>query len=333
MNPVELSQLLKDLQPLSLGYLDTPLAHMPRLSQHLGGAELWVKRDDLTGLATGGNKVRKLNYVLADALRHDPDPIMTAGAQQSNQARQAAAAAAMLGIPCALVLGGNEPVGPPQGNYLIDRLVGAEVIWAGERSVADALQEEALNLRRQGRNPYVIPFGASNALGVCGYVQAMLEVMGQMETRGLHFDAMLVASGSGGMQAGLELGARLLGYRGCIIGISIILRAPELQSVVANLANDAAELLGVETRIARDEIIVDDDFLGEGYGVVGEAEREALSLAARFEGLLLDPVYTGRQMAGLIHGLRNGKFAAPQKVLFWHTGGVPAIFTKASEII
>ena len=333
MNPMEISQLLESLQPLSLGYLDTPLSPMPRLSQYLGGAELWVKRDDLTGLATGGNKVRKLNYVLADALRHNPDPVITGGAQQSNQARQAAAAAAMLGIPCTLVLGGSEPKGSPQGNYLIDRLVGAEVVWAGRRSVAEALQEEADELRRQGRNPYVIPFGASNALGVCGYVEAMLEMMAQMEALDLHFDAMLVASGSGGMQAGLELGARLLGYRGRIIGVSIILNAPELQAIIADLANDAAELLGVATRVASDEIIVDDGCLGAGYGVVGEAEREALSLAARLEGLLLDPVYTGRQMGGLIQAVRKGMFAPHQRVLFWHSGGVPAIFTKSSEII
>jgi D-cysteine desulfhydrase family pyridoxal phosphate-dependent enzyme len=333
MKPSDLSELLESLHPLSLGYLNTPLAPMPRLSQHLGETEIWVKRDDLTGLATGGNKVRKLNYVLADALRHYPDPIVTAGAQQSNQARQAAAAAAMLGVNCTLVLGGSEPDGPPQGNYLIDRLVGADVVWAGERSVADALEEEAGNLRSQGRNPYVIPFGASNALGVCGYVQAMLEVMEQMQARDLYFDAMVVASGSGGMQAGLELGARLLGYRGRIIGISIILNAPELRSVVANLANDGANLLGVEIRILEDEIIVDDSFLGEGYGVIGEAEREALTLSASLEGLLLDPVYTGRQMAGLIDNMRNGAFASHEKILFWHSGGVPAIFTRASEII
>jgi L-cysteate sulfo-lyase len=333
MDSQTLSVKLDQLNPISLGYLDTPIAPMKRLSGNLGGCDLWIKRDDQTGLATGGNKVRKLNYVLADAQRKSPDMVMTNGGQQSNQARQTAAACAALGLPCTLVLSGDEPISTPQGNYLIDRLVGAEVIWAGEKSVVESLQEEADTFRSQGKKPYVVPLGASSALGVCGYVQAMVEVLAQMEEQGIEFDRMVVASGSGGTQAGMVLGARLLGYSGKITGISIMAEADILRPIIADLANEAAEILGSELRISEDELFIEDAYLGEGYGIVSEGEKQAVLLTARMEGILLDPVYTGRAMNGLIDMMSKCVVGVEERVLFWHTGGVAAIFHHAETLV
>jgi D-cysteine desulfhydrase family pyridoxal phosphate-dependent enzyme len=333
MNLDELKTRLQKLGPVSLGYLPTPISPLPRLSEALGGPEIWVKRDDLTGLATGGNKVRKLNYVMADAVQQKADLVMTTGAQQSNQARQAAAAAAMLGIPCTLVLGGPPPQGAPQGNYLIDRLVGAEAIWAYDTPTDLALEEAAERIRAEGKNPYVIPLGASNGLGTCGYVEAMVEALEQSRELDQGFDVMVVASGSGGTQAGMALGARALGYKGQVIGVSIIEYTATYRPKVAQLAQDAAQLLELDLQLTEDELVVDDGYLEAGYGVLTEGEREAIQLAARYEGLLIDPVYTGRALAGLIAMIRAGKFSKSERVLFWHTGGTPALFHYAEKLL
>lgn len=331
MQTGELLQALEPLAPIALGALPTPLQPLPRLSEALGGPELWVKRDDLTGLGLGGNKVRKLGYLMADAVRQGADVIITTGARQSNHARQTAAAAAHLGLPCVLVLGGT-PIAP-QGNHLLDVLLGAELRWAGDRPLPQALDAETEALRHAGRRPYKAPYGGSSALGACGYVQAFAELHAQTTAQALTFDAVVFASSSGGTQAGMVVGAAALGYSGDILGVSIAERSAPFRQQIAALANETAARLNLVLDISADSVQVTDAYLGSGYGIVGDREREAIALAARTEGLLTDPVYTGRALAGLIDLIRQGRFHAGQRVLFWHTGGAPALFAYAAELV
>lgn len=332
MTKQTLKSKLTQLHPVQLGHLNTPLDPLPRLSKALGGPEMWVKRDDMTGLATGGNKVRKLNFVLADMLQHKPDLVLTAGGLQSNQARQTAAACSILGMPCTLVLAGEEPQEHAQGNYLLDQLVDASFVWAGDTTVKEALENEAARQRAAGKNAYVVPFGASNDLGVCGYVAAFIELLEQCENLNLSFDDIVLASGSGGTQAGLALAAALLNSPIRIFGISIIEPATVLQQEIARLANAAALLLGLDIRLTPDQFPVNADYLGGGYGVMGDLERESIRLTARTEGIILDPVYTGRAMGALIDLVRKSCFAPGERVLFWHTGGLPAVFEYAGQL-
>jgi D-cysteine desulfhydrase family pyridoxal phosphate-dependent enzyme len=323
---------LEEREPVDLGHLPTPIEPLTRLRVVLGGPEIWVKRDDLTGLATGGNKVRKLRFLMADVLRQEAEVVMTTGAQQSNHARQTAAAAARFGLACVLVLGGDPPSAAPQGNYLLDRIVGAEVRWAGDTPIPQALMEEAAREREAGRRVYVVPYGGSNAVGVCGYVEAMAEVWAQAPNV-QWFDKIIVASSSGGTQAGLLVGARALGYEGEIHGISIAEPAPVFREQIATHANHSIQHLGLAIPpIVADDVTVHDAYLGGGYGVVGGLEREAIALAGQTEGLLVDPVYSGRALGGMIDLIRRGEIGPGERVLFWHTGGTPALFAYADEI-
>lgn len=310
-----------------IAHLPTPLEPLPRLTAHLGGPQLWVKRDDQTGLATGGNKTRKLEFLVAQALAQGADILITCGAAQSNHARQTAAAAARFGLACTLVLRGEEPP-QAQGNLLLDRWLGADVVWAGGAPLTEKLGEVAEDLRTAGRRPYVVPYGGSNAVGACGYVAAMEELLAQCAREGLHFDHIVLASSSGGTQAGLMVGARARGYAGRILGISVDPRAGALRRTLADLATATAEYLGLRLRFAPEDFDVEDGYLGGGYGVVGERERGAIRLAARSEGLLLDPVYTGRAFGGLLDLIRHGVFAPGERVLFWHTGGTAGLFAR-----
>jgi len=326
-----LAQRLEELQPLPLGNLPTPLAPLPRLSKALGGPEIWVKRDDLTGLGLGGNKVRKLTFLLAEALRRQADVIMTTGAQQSNHARQTAAAAAMLGLPCVLVLRGTPPP-QAEGNYLLDVLLDAEVRWAGDRSALKALYAEAEALRQEGRNPYVITYGGSSALGACGFVSAIAELTAQTRVLGLEFDAIVFASSSGGTQAGMAVGARALNLPTRIVGISIAEPAAAFTQDLQKLSNETTALLNLNLTLKSEDFEVCDAYLGQGYGIVTDVEREAIRLAARTEGLFVDPVYTGRALGGLMDLIKRGEFTPAQRVLFWHTGGAPALFAYARDL-
>jgi len=317
---------LAQLARVPLAALPTPVEELPRLSRELGGPRLLVKRDDQTGLATGGNKTRKLEFLIADALAHSADMIITAGAAQSNHCRQTAAAAARVGLACSLVLGG-EPPPTPTGNLLLDQLLGAQIHWAGPYRRGERLEEIADQARAAGHRPYLIPYGGSNALGAVGYVAAMLELNQQLPQ--LRVDRIVFASSSGGTQAGLVVGARAVGYAGQIVGIRIDKgeAGDEPYPVhLARLANNTAERVHVKGSFTPDEFVVNEGYLGGGYGVVGELEREAIYLAARLEGLVLDPVYTGRAMGGLIDMIRRGIISPRETVLFWHTGGMPALF-------
>ncbi len=306
---------------IHLAHLPTAIEALPRLSAALGGPMLLVKRDDQTGLAFGGNKTRKLETLLAEAQANGARMLITAGAIQSNHCRQTAAAAARLGLRCTLVLSG-QPDPAASGNLLLDGLLGARVVWCTREDRDTVLQHTFDTAWEEGDRPYLIPYGGSNPVGAAAYALAMQEFIDQ----GQPADWIVFASSSGGTQAGLVAGARMAGWNGGILGISVDEPAGELRARVASLAEETASRLGQILRFNPEEIFVNDDYLGGGYAVLGAGEVEAIRLFARHEGLLLDPVYTGRAAAGLIDLIRKGHFKPGERVLFWHTGGTPALF-------
>jgi len=314
----------------SIAFLPTPIQPLPRLSARLGGPALWTKRDDQTGPAFGGNKIRKLEFLLGAAQVHEADTLITTGAPQSNHARQTAAVAAQAGLKSVLVLRGEAP-SHVTGNILLDRLLGADIVWAGARDTAEVMNELADALRARGQRPFVIPLGGSNSTGALGYVAAMREFVDQCREMNVRFDAVVFPTSSGGTQAGMVVGARLFGYEGRITGISVDQRADVFKQTLAPLASGVAARLGLGATLGESDFDVRDDYLGAGYAVMGEPEREAIALAAQSDGLLVDPVYTGRALAGLIDLVRTGEFEPGQDVLFWHTGGTPALFAYAGE--
>ncbi len=324
--------LTQKLSRYPIAHLPTPLEPLPRLSAQLNGPELWIKRDDQTGLATGGNKVRKLEFLIADALSQEADIVITGGAGQSNHARQTAAAAAKVGLACRLVLRGAAPP-EIQGNLLLDHLLGAEIVWAGDQPLADVMAAQAKALQAEGRRPYVVPYGGSNPIGASGYVAALEELEAQSAERNVHFDHIVLASSSGGTQAGLVVGGQALDYTGRILGISVDLPSDRLRLLVAGLATATAEYLGIGREFTPDEIHVEDGYLGGGYAVISDLERDAIRTMAQAEGILLDPVYTGRAFGGLLDLIQQGTFQPRERVLFWHTGGTGGLFGHAREVL
>jgi len=330
--------LTETLPRFPLAYVPTPIEELPRLRAVLADElpafpvpRLLVKRDDQTGLAAGGNKTRKLEYLVADALNQGADVLITAGAPQSNHCRQTAAAAARAGLRAVLVLGGAAPR-LEGGNLLLDRLLGAELVWAGQRDRVQVMAKTAGKLRAAGHKPYVVPYGGSNALGAAAYAAALEELAQQAAASSQRIDHIAVATSSGGTQAGLAVGAWALDWPGQIHGISVDRPAAEFKPALAALASATAERLGRAHVFSPDDFIVHDAYLGGGYGVLGQIEREAIALLARHEGLLLDPVYTGRALAGLIDLIRQSQFHEDETVLFWHTGGLPALFAYGREL-
>ena len=319
---------MKILWRLKFAHLPTPIEALPRLSAALGGPQLFVKRDDQTGLAFGGNKTRKLEYLLAEAQAGGAKTLLTAGAIQSNHCRQTAAAAARFNMECILVLAGSEPA-YPSGNLLLDRFLGAEIVWTTRERRDEDLNDSYELAKQVGRRPYLIPYGGSNPTGAAAYAYAIRELMEQYKNSPLDGrlpDWIVFPSSSGGTQAGMVVGSRVYEYSGSVLGISVDEQAAVLQGRVADLANRTAGYLGEEGEYKDDDILVNADYLGEGYAVMGAAESEAMQLFARKEGLLLDPVYTGRAAAGLIDLIRRDYFKPADRILFWHTGGTPALF-------
>ncbi len=329
-----------------LAFLPTPLHPLPRLSEMLckelrlppDQLRVWIKRDDQTGLAGGGNKTRKLEFLIADALAQGADVVLTTGAVQSNHCRQTAAAAIQAGLECHLVLSGSPPP-EPTGNLLLDHLLGAHVHWTTREQRAARLAELTEALRSAGRRPYPIVLGGSDPVGASGYALALEELRAQVRERDLHLDAIFFASSSGGTQAGLTAGAWILGWDVPLVGISVDQPADALRSHVAALASETAAHLGHAHAFGPDEIQVTDDYLGGGYAVMGDLERDAIRLMARAEGILLDPVYTGRAFGGMLdmirrrpEGLHWPDRRGRRTVLFWHTGGAPALFAYAGEL-
>jgi D-cysteine desulfhydrase len=308
-------------------HLPTPVDELPRLSEFLGGPRILVKRDDLTGLALGGNKARKLEFLVAEAQAKGARTLVTAGAAQSNHCRQTAAAAARLGMDCVLVLNGEAP-SSPSANILLDEILGARIVWVAQRSEREAVQHRVFDeLAAAGKAPYFVPYGGSSPTGAFGYAFAVEEVLAQ----GIKADWMLFGTSSGGTHAGLVLGSRIFGYRGRVLGISIDESVAWLQSRVSTLASEAAGLLGLpgaDAGFTPADVEATDAYCSAGYGVLTDQEREAIHLFARHEGLLLDPVYTGRAAAGMIDLIRRGTFRRDETILFWNTGGQPALFAE-----
>ncbi len=307
---------------LNFAHLPTPVEELPRLSDFLGGPRILIKRDDQTGLAFGGNKTRKLEFLVAEAKSQGADLLITAGAAQSNHCRQTAAAAAKYGMKCILALNGQHAESP-SANLLLDFLFDADVIWVEDRADRAAVLQHTFETCCKGEHkPYLVPYGGSSPTGALGYAFAMQEFLAQE----IPADCMIFGSSSGGTQAGLVLGQRTFGYTGLVLGISIDEPEDALRHHVAALASDASEKLGERIAFDAAEVLVNDEYCQAGYGVFGDQEREAIELFARYEGLLLDPVYTGRAAAGMIDLIRKGYFSRDDTVLFWHTGGQPALF-------
>jgi D-cysteine desulfhydrase family pyridoxal phosphate-dependent enzyme len=312
---------MKEIERLRFAHLPTVVEDLGRLTERFGGPRLLIKRDDQTGLAFGGNKTRKLEFLLAEAMAEGAKMLVTAGAMQSNHCRQTAAAAARFGLRCRLVLAG-EPPEKARANFLLDQLLGAEMVWTTWEQRVAALQETFEAAEKAGERPYLVPYGGSSPTGACGYVFAIDEMLEQ----GLNPDWIVFGSSSGGTQAGMVAGARLLGYQGKILGISIDEAEEDLKRKVADLGTRVADHLGEKTTFRPAEILVNADYCKAGYGVVTTTETQAIQVFAREEGILLDPVYTGRAAGGLLDLIQQGAFGNDETVLFWHTGGTPGLF-------
>jgi len=334
INSDQFRERLGRFRRVGLAHLPTPLEPMKRLSEYLGGPRLWVKRDDCTGLGFGGNKLRKLDYVLREAIDRGADTIVSGGVVQSNSQRQVAAAAAKLGLNCHLLVhhGRLKPPTPEyetSGNAMLNRLFGAtlhDVPWTGDRNAA--IENLAAELQAQGKKPYVVPYGVSSGLGAVGYASIAIEIADQAADSGFVPDAIVHCSGSGGTQAGLIVGASVCLPATSIIGIDIDAEPKRVRSDVLRYGHDAAGLLGMPFEKNRVEILA--GHAGPAYGVPDGETLDAIALAGKLEALVLDPVYSGKGFAGLGALIREGRWTKNNNVIFIHTGGTPAIFAYAS---
>lgn len=314
-----------------LAHLPTPLERMDRLTKELGGPEIWIKRDDCTGLSTGGNKTRKLEFLMAEAEAMGADMVMTQGATQSNHARQTAAFAAKLGMKCHILLedrtGSDDPNYNRNGNVLLDHLHGATTEKRGPGLDMNAEMEAvAETFRKNGRKVYSIPGGGSNPTGALGYVNCAFELVSQANDRGLVIDRIVTATGSAGTQAGLIVGLKAINAGIPLQGFGV--RAPKAkqEEMVFALAGKTAEKLGCAGVVRREDVVADTDYVGPGYGIPRADTLEAIHMFAELEGILLDPVYSGKGAAGLIDYIRKGRYKKGERVVFLHTGGAAALF-------
>jgi len=321
---------------LGLASLPTPLEPMKRLTAHLGGPRLWVKREDATGLGFGGNKLRKLDYVLCEAVASGADVLVSGGVVQSNSQRQVAAAAAKLGMACHLAVyhGRLAPPAPEyetSGNALLNRLFGAhchDVPWSGNRNAA--IEELGNRLRQEAHRPFVVPYGVSSPLGAVAYASTIAEIVEQSRALGVRPAAIVHCTGSAGTQAGLVVGASIAMRGTRIIGIDIDAEPERVRADVIAYASAAADLIG--TRFDENDVEVVAGHAGPAYGVPHAATIEAIRLAGALEALSLDPVYSGKGLAGLIALVRQGRWQADMDVIFVHTGGAPALFAYQSVL-
>jgi D-cysteine desulfhydrase family pyridoxal phosphate-dependent enzyme len=307
----------------SFSNLPTPVQHLEHLGNKLGYPNLYIKRDDLTGLEFGGNKTRKLEYVIWDAISKNADVIVTVGGLQSNHARQTAAVCARFHIKCVLILTRGDSENPPSGNLFLNTLFGADVVLCDTTNKDETIAMVMNRIKSVGQNGYFIPLGASTSIGAYAYKNAFFELSEQHS----NFDVIVLASGSGGTQAGLIHGAHCKNWQGRIYGVSILFDQQSLQGFVNPLLAEMATYDGVEA-VSADKVLIDDGFLGGGYGVMGDLEKKAILVFAREEGILLDPVYTGRAAGAMMELMDKGEFNKKDRILFWHTGGTPAIFCE-----
>lgn len=328
--------ILDKFARVNLAHLPTPLEPLPRLSQALGGPEIWVKRDDCTGLATGGNKTRKLEFLIAEAQVQGAEVVITGGALQSNHARQTAAAAAKVGMKCLLLLenglNSQNSLYLRNGNMLLHRLHGAEIQEVPVNSDFNALLDNAvLEYAKNNVKAYPIPIGGSNATGALGYVDCALELSNQMQEMDLSFDHLVMATGSSGTQAGLIAGLKQTDLNLPVHGMCVSSTKDEKEAKVRALTLEILKLIYSDTILHDLDVIANSDYVGEGYAIPTSSTIEAIKLVAETEGLLLDPVYTGKAMAGLIDYVRKGKFRKDERVVFLHTGGPVALFAYEDE--
>jgi D-cysteine desulfhydrase len=318
--------------PLAL--LPTPLVEAPRLARALGGPRLFFKRDDLTGFGFGGNKVRGLEYFLADALTQNADVIVTGAGPQSNHIRATAAAARVAGLEVVAVMHDSRPA-QTQGNLLLDELLGVELHFTHDsnRALVDVKMEAvAAELRQVGRRPYLIPRGGGSALGALGYVECVRELEPQFQAAGIRPDRLVLATGSCGTHAGLIVGTKIYQASWSVLGITVSRPVTECVERITSIAKDAALLMGHTIELKAEDILVRDGFIGAGYGIPTPEGNDAIRLVARTEGLFFDPTYTGKAMAGLSAEIRAGRLTSDEVIVFLHTGGEPGLFAHA-EIV
>ncbi|WP_224823829.1 D-cysteine desulfhydrase [Cognatishimia sp. MH4019] len=316
-------------------HLPTPLEKMERLSAELGGPEIWIKRDDCTGLSTGGNKTRKLEFLMADAEASGADMVMTQGATQSNHARQTAAFAAKMGMKCHILLedrtGSNDPNYNESGNVFLDDLHGASrEKHPGGIDMNAKMEEVADQMRADGKKVYTIPGGGSNATGALGYVNCAFELIAQANDRSLVIDHLVHATGSAGTQAGLITGIKAMNANIPLLGYGVRAPKDKQEENVFNLALKTAEKIGAPGVVKREDVVANTDYVGEGYGIPREDTIEAIEMFAQLEGILLDPVYSGKGAAGLIDSCRKGHFKKGERIVFLHTGGAAGLFGYTS---
>lgn len=334
LNQMITAMFLDSLPRVRLAFLPTPIHKLNNVNNTIQTQQIFIKRDDLTGLALGGNKTRKLEYLLGDAVTHNIDTIVTAGAIQSNHCRQTAAAAARLGLRCELLLNGSEAK-TAEGNVLLDKLFGAHIHWSGNESGPKNLKELAEQVCAAGHTPYIIPYGGSNEYGVLGYINAMIEFMEQQKSLSNPISHIFLASCSGATQVGLVIGAKLTGFTGKIIGISVDYdksQRGEYVQLHTELANQTIKKFGIDVLVTAEDFLINFDY-AHGYGKVGNLERNAINIAAQQEGILLDPVYSGRAFGAMLDMIENGQISKNSTILFWHTGGTPALFPYATELL
>jgi L-cysteate sulfo-lyase len=317
---------------LHFAHLPTPLEPLPRLSKHLGGPDIWIKRDDCTGLSSGGNKTRKLEFLMADALERGADCVITQGATQSNHARQTCAAAARLGLGCHILLedrtGYHDDAYAHNGNVLLDQLHGASIsLRPADSDMSAEMEKLAERLRDDGKKPYVIPGGGSNETGALGYVNAAFELTHQANERSLRIDHLLHATGSAGTQAGLVVGMQAMNSGIPVYGISVRAAKEKQEENVFGLAQRTLDFMGLPQHLVpRDSVVANSDYVGAGYGLPTDSMIEAVKMMAGLEGILLDPVYAGKGFAGLVDLVRQGHFKKGENVVFLHTGGSVSLF-------
>lgn len=332
---MEIEKEIGKLPRIRFANLPTPMEEMPHLSNFLGGPRIFIKRDDQIGLGIGGNKVRKLEFIVADAKRKNAHTVVTFGGVQSNHVRQTIAAARKVGMKAEVILFGEEPEGY-DGNLLLDKIMGAEIHFLPIEETAGMMDiETATDLMKEAASQmvgkeedgyYIIPIGGHCPLGCIGYVNAVPEIIKQAQELGVNFDSLVHASGSGATQAGLVLGLKVLGKNVKVIGIDVGNLWKSFSTSIANMAMQGAKVLGVDLSFETGEIILYSEYTGEGYAIPTPEEIEAIKLVARTEGIILDPVYTGKAMAGLIDLARKGEFSKGETILFIHTGGSPGLY-------
>jgi len=325
---------LESLPRFHLAEFPTPIHYLESFSKACNGPAIFMKRDDITSLGMGGNKTRKLEFLIGEAMKQDKDTLVTAGGLQSNHCRLTAAAARKAGLCCHLVLNGKKPENP-SGNLLLDKIFGANVHYCDRKDRDRMLNQVAEDLETAGKRPYVIPVGGSNSTGSAGYVKAMLELETQLKDMHIQLDAIVFATSSGGTQAGLTLGAKIINFRGQILGISIDQTKTgdePFPPILTEIGNTTAQRIGFPIHLVEEDFSLNCDYLGAGYAMHGDMEFNAIRDLAQYEGILLGPVYTARAMGGLIHLIQKGYFTKDQTVLFWHTGGTPELFAWANQL-